>query len=377
MEEFDHGRISQMAEDRRSRWASSLRGLPWAAFAAFLVAVPVQAFACDLCAIYTATETSESQRGLRLGVAQQFTYFSTLQQSGDEVANVDHERLDSSVTQILLGYNFNHRFGLQLNLPIVARTYRRREASGIQHGDETGFGDLSLLGNARLYSWYSENSVLRLSALAGLKLPSGDSSRLGEEASETTTAVKGRCAANDSYCQAQQPASLAATGPVRADHSGGTFQSGIHGHDLALGSGSVDGILGAQLFFSWHKLFWSSSVQYAIRSEGDFNYQYANDLLWNGGPGMFVALGHDLANRDYSVSAQAVLSGETKGNDTMNGEKANDTAITALYIGPGLAFTWGTSLAVDIGADLPVLQNNSSLQIVPDYRLRGGVTWRF
>jgi hypothetical protein len=28
-------------------------------------------------------------------------------------------------------------------------------------------------------------------------------------------------------------------------------------------------------------------------------------------------------------------------------------------------------------ADLPVLQNVTSLQIVPDYRIRAGLVWRF
>jgi hypothetical protein len=55
----------------------------------------------------------------------------------------------------------------------------------------------------------------------------------------------------------------------------------------------------------------------------------------------------------------------------------NDTAITALYIGPDIRLTWGTSLAANLAIDLPVLQHNTALQIVPDFRLRGGLTWRF
>ena len=33
--------------------------------------------------------------------------------------------------------------------------------------------------------------------------------------------------------------------------------------------------------------------------------------------------------------------------------------------------------AAEVAAELPVVQHNTSLQIVPDYRVRGGVTWRF
>lgn len=73
---------------------------------------------------------------------------------------------------------------------------------------------------------------------------------------------------------------------------------------------------------------------------------------------------------------QGLLSGETKGLDSINETCLNDTGVTSLYLGPYFGFGWGTHLMAEIGADLSVLQNNTALQIVPDYRLRGGVTWR-
>ena len=55
----------------------------------------------------------------------------------------------------------------------------------------------------------------------------------------------------------------------------------------------------------------------------------------------------------------------------------NDTAITSIYLGPGFTFTWGSSLGADLVFDFPTLQNNTGLQVVPTFRVRGGVTWRF
>jgi hypothetical protein len=40
-----------------------------------------------------------------------------------------------------------------------------------------------------------------------------------------------------------------------------------------------------------------------------------------------------------------------------------------------MTFTWGTSLAVELAGDLPVLREDEGL--VPEYRVRGGVSWRF
>lgn len=61
--------------------------------------------------------------------------------------------------------------------------------------------------------------------------------------------------------------------------------SGIHGHDLALGSRSHVGLVCIALFTRWNRLFLAENMQYAIRSKGDFNYRNANGLMWAGGPG--------------------------------------------------------------------------------------------
>jgi len=324
------------------RWTYARRkgGIVVATAIAFISAgLPAIARACDLCAIYSATELRESRTGLRLGIAEQFTSYNTLQQDGEKVANPAGEWLNSTITQLLAGYNFTPRLGVQVNVPLISRYFRRQEATGVVHGDETGIGDLSLLANYEAYSDVTENGVVRLNLIGGFKLPSGNSHRLKEELAEPD--------------EAETP-------------------SGIHGHDLALGSGSLDGVFGVQLFWSWQRLFLQSAIQYIVRTQGSFDYQYADDLMWNGGPGAFVLISHD-----YTLGVQAVLSGESKGKDTLAGVPADDTAITSFYAGPGLLFTWGTSLGAELAGDIPVVQNNSALQIVPDYRVRGGFTWRF
>jgi hypothetical protein len=152
----------------------------------------------------------------------------------------------------------------------------------------------------------------------------------------------------------------------------GAPESGIHGHDLTLGSGSVDGLVGTAVFARRKRAFFSGNVQYAIRTEGDFEYQFANDLLWSAGPGAYLVLSHK-----YTLALQAVVSGETKGRDTFRGEKAEDTGVTAVYVGPQINFTWGGNLSAQVGADLPVSIDNTALQAVPDYKVRAGFTWHF
>jgi hypothetical protein len=332
-----------------------------------LLATALPASACDVCAVYTATEQREARTGFHLGVAEQITRFTTLESNGDEVPNVAHERLTSAITQILIGYNPTPRFGLQLNLPIISRTFRRVEDGHIAHGDETGIGDLSLIGTVNAFTHVQENSVFRLTLLGGLKLPSGDSSRIAEELAEghdrgAAERVTSAVVTNHAGHHPEAPAEAPFAG----------IESSIHGHDIALGSGSVDGIIGGQLFWSWRRLFVTTGAQYTIRTEGDFAYQYANDLTWSGGPGVMALLEHE-----YTLGLQASLTGETKGKDTLDGVRADDTGITALYAGPEISFTWGSSLGADLVLDVPVVQHNTALQLVPDYRLRAGITWHF
>ena len=311
-------------------------------FVVGLAAAGVQSLsACDLCAVYSAAEAhGEIGRGVYVGVAEQFTHFATLQEDGHKVPNEVGQRLDSSITQIFAGYNFNNRVGVQLNVPLISRSFRRPEGFEIDRGTESGIGDILLTGHLNAYRYEAMDWTVSWNLLGGIKLPTGDSGRIAEELDEVEVP--------------------------------GAPESGIHGHDLALGSGSVDGLVGTSIYARWKQLFIGAGLQYAIRTQGDYNYQFANDLTWSGGPGVLLAL-----KDDYTIALQANCTGETKGKDTFDGEKAADTGITAVYLGPEIVATWKGKLGAELGFDLPVSIANTALQLVPDYRVRAALTWHF
>jgi len=150
------------------------------------------------------------------------------------------------------------------------------------------------------------------------------------------------------------------------------FAPGIGGHDLTLGSGSFDGLVGTGFFARWKRVFMTGAMQYAIRSEGDFGYRFANDWIWIGGPGVYLML-----SDTHTLALQAVVSGESKGQDTVRGVSTDDTAVTAVYVGPQVNFSWSSRLSAQVGLDLPVVMNTTGLQLAPDYRIRAALTWRF
>lgn len=334
------------------------------ALAGFLaLALGTPAAACDVCAVYAATSARSERVGLHLGVGEQFTHFGTLRDDSEKVDNTAGQYLNSSVTQLFAGYNFTSRLGVQLTLPLIARSFRRPEGGKMQSGSENGPGDLSLTGHLVAFDFATERSVFRFTVLGGVKFPTGSPDRIGEELEEEPAAA------------GALHHEVGEHGPRHAAHdeaTAGGVESGIHGHDLALGSGSYDGLVGGSLFWSYDRWFLTAGGQYAIRGRGAFDYRYANDLTWTGGPGYFVFLDHGT-----SVALQAVVSGETKGKDDLAGEPAGDTGVTAVYAGPGVSITWASRLAAEVAVDFPALQHNTALQLMPDVRARAGLTWSF
>jgi hypothetical protein len=299
------------------------------------------ASACGSSAIYAAMEAhGESATGWFTAAAGQYSSFGTTQVDGDEIPNMANQHLDSTILQAVAGYNFTPRFSMQLNLPYAYRSYDRPQGFQTDRGVEQGIGDVSLVGRFLIMRQDKPDTNFVWNALAGLKLPTGSSSRIKEEFSEIEVP--------------------------------GAPESGIHGHDLALGSGSWDGIVGASTYYRYQRTFATASVQYSLRTTGDYGYRYANTLSWEVGAGGYLLLEHQ-----GTLALELVISGDCKGTDTFQGQDAIDTGMNAIYLGPKIIGTWGEKLSADFGVDLPVRLQNTALQAVPDLRIRGGITWRF
>jgi len=313
------------------------------------------AWACDICAIYTGTLVQQEKTGLYLAVGEQYTDFGTVRTNGVTVPNPHHEYVKSSITQLVVGYSFTSWIGVQANVPLISREYRRVEGGEPVRGDASGLGDVSFVVRGSPFSGNIGEALLHVELLAGVKTPTGDSDRLAEE-----------LAAPEEF-GSLEPAALRSRSPRHKEH-----ESAVHGHDLALGSGSVDGIFGASMHGSWKRAFLAVQMQYALRGNGDFGYTYANDFTWQTGAG-FYAITED----SHTAALQFTVSGEKKDKDVQFGMVSDDTATTAVYVGPGVSLTWKDVLTGQLTVDIPVRQDETETQIVADYRLRGGLTWRF
>jgi hypothetical protein len=299
------------------------------------------------------------QDRLYAAIAEQFTHFGTLQFEGNEVANPTGQYLDSSITQLVAGYTFNSRFSLQVNVPLIYRSFERPEGFAMDRGTESGLGDISLLGKFVLFRTtagehhsvnvddpknphfekHEPDFTASVLLIGGVKFPTGGTSRLKEEFNEVDVP--------------------------------GAPESGIHGHDLTLGTGSYDAIVGGQTSLRYKSFFFQADTQFTVRGDGAHQYNFANDLSWSGGPGYYF-----VRDRRTIVGLQFACSGEHKDVDRFRGQPAEDTGITSVFLGPRILVSHG-KFSAELAAELPVSIDNTAFQAVPDYRLRGSVAIRF
>ena len=326
------------------------------------------AHACDLCAIYSAQNIKDFSAGhVTAGVTEQLSSFNSVRLNGEWVPNTGHQSLSSSTTQLYGRYDFTDRVGAQLNLPFVSRDFKRIEDGELKKGSESGIGDMSILAIYSPLRISEDDFFARVSIRGGVKLPTGDSDRLREETEEGDEQGE---AHGDEHETERSPTQILAHSGSHGDSE--AIPSAIHGHDLALGSGSLDYIVGVSGFVEKGAYFALADLQYAFRTEGDFDYRYQNDLLWSLGAGRYL-----LTEHEGSLSLKANLSGEYKGMDIFDGNKADDTGINSIFLGPELDFTIGERVSGLAAVDLPLLLDNTAFQAVPDYRLRFGITYRF
>lgn len=254
--------------------------------------------------------------GLYGAIGEQFTYFGTLQLDGEEIHDPTGQYLSSSITQLVVGRDITSRFALQINVPIIYREFKRQEGFAVDRGTVAGLGDMSILLKTvafhyssparRSFEFEGKNPVaiehepdFTASAvlITGLKLPTGATSRLKEEFNEVEIP--------------------------------GAPESGIHGHDLTLGTGSYDGLFGEQTSVRYKNVFFETNMQFTLRGDGAHQYHFANDLAWSAAPGYYV-----VRRPDTILGLQFVTSGEYKDVDRFRGKKAEDTGVTSVFVGP-------------------------------------------
>lgn len=306
------------------------------------------AFACDPCALFNASRLQDPEAGkFSIAASEQYSWLDRPAASRTRTPKNEEFVRKFSVTQFSLAYDFLDNLGIQVNLPLIYRGFQRFDSYRERDDDEFGIGDASLLGyytfvNTRKNSWRT-----LLSVFGGMKFPTGDTGSIGH-----------------SEDQQEEHGLLLARHAIVSSPSGGRV--------LSLGSGSYDFISGLNAILSYQRWMLLGTMQYTVRSEGDFQYRFGNDTVWSVGPGRYVML-----NDENSLALRVAVSGEQKPSDRRDGALVSNSRFSNIFVGPELLFTLGRDLSGIVGLDVRVGGVDRYAEIVTEYRLRTSLGYRF
>ncbi len=318
--------------------------------------LPLQSpYACDLCAVYNKDIGSgDFGSGFSFGVTEQFIPCRTVQLDSRELppSILDDLFVDASMTHLVPTWNFSERFGVSANLPVVHKRFKRLQLTpaGVvsDSGTESGIGDLALIGRFTVLKLRDSRRALIVNLLAGVKCPTGDASRIEEEVDVTRA--------------------LDAIYGVGHQHA----VSGVHLRDIALGSGSFDGVFGVTANARWQRLFFNAQFQYYLRTPGESDYEFGDEWMLSGGPGAYL-----IQSKKVTLGLQLLASYDWMGSDRVLGRRNRNTGMSAFYLGPQINLSLGSRFSANAGVDVPLEIRNDGLQNVPDYRLHVGLNLGF
>lgn len=299
------------------------------------------AWACDPCALYNASRLENRSAGsLNLSLSEQYTNFDKADSLDEESAQEQELVKGFSTSQFGLAYDFSDKLSLQFTLPLIARSFKH----GAEDETDHGIGDISLIGNWSFLNYESGDFLSIAGASAGFKLPTGETDVLENLANE-----------NEEELFKHHP-----------------IASASGGRALTFGSGSYDYILGLNFYSRYQRYLLLSNLQYTIRTEGDFDYEFADDYLFSFGPAYYFLL-----ENDFTVAGGVMLSGEFKGKDKQESELVSGSQISNYYIGPQLLFTIDDNLSAELSFDFRISGEDLNATVVPETRLRAGLAYRF
>lgn len=340
--------------------------------------VPSSALACDVCALALGNKNSSlkpHQTELRLD--QQILVMKKTELGNSYVENEQRERLTSSLSHFVFAYGLSEKLTFEASVPLVSRHYRRIAGEGTRTASDSGLGDISFKGEARLLNRKLAGGTATLFASAGIKIPTGDADRLTAPHHSESELEESELE-NDSDHHAASEAEHDSDEAHQHEnemlrHAGEdhSVPSAIHEHDLAFGTGSFDFPLAVRLQQTWGTWGLGADAQYMVRTSGESDYRYGNDLLYS------IWAGYQFTIATSQALWLAVhLSGEHKESDRQAGAEEDASEFRNLYVGPSMALN-AANLNTSLSVDIPVSTETEGYQLVPETRVRFSLGFRF
>lgn len=315
----------------------------------FLFLLVSRANACELCATFNSVESSTGSVGeFQSGV-------SYSHQFSDSVARpegrpfLDRQEIQTNIWQFVGTYYATNDLAFSANLPVIYKSFKHYRNGRIASDEKSGIGDVTVLLKYRLLREENPDWSVSWEVFSGVKLPTGESDSLREEANEEDLDNR-----------------------VFLRHGDDGSGNIVGGDDVTLGSGSVDVPFGTSAFARYGRNQLALNAQYNLRTEGRADYEFGDDLQWQMSLGRYVLL-----EDEFAIAPRVRLSGEAKGHDTINGQELALSDETNLFLGPEVVATVGNNLFVSLAFDFAVKNDDAERELASKYRAQASVIYTF
>ena len=309
-----------------------------------------------LCAVYTATEQRETS-----GPASAWprsTRISARCRTAARKSRIrSDQHLDSVITQLILGWQLVPRLGVQVNLPFIYRTFAVSRTTARRRNGRWFRRHVDHRQRDRVRRHAGDRDCSALRCWVGSSCPPATARSWARNWKKAIMRARRPCA----RCGRGTPGELA-----RRRHGERHPRT-----RSALGSGSVDGIVGGEMLLYLAPEFFSGLLQYAVRREGSFDYRYANDLVFAPvrAPGSGRTRGHARAASRVERRDEGQRHAGGERPPTIRRYHALSRPAAHRHLGDGVV---GRARERPAGAPEQHLAPG-----VPDYRIRAAAIWRF
>lgn len=247
-------------------------------------------------------------RGIR--TFAKFVRKAKVLQGGEEITDDTDRRVTVRVTPLALPYNlFSQRFQLGVILPLMDINLKTRT----RDVSSSGIGDMRFFAKYLLYQFDRKNKTIRVASKAGIKLPSGDENKAP-----------------------------------------------------ALGTGTTD-------YFFTTVAGWIEG-RVGVYAEGIYNLKTSGDQVDFGNSFSYnLAFGYRLLPVAYETYPSPQLNGFLEINGTtanknkINGQKADNSGGTTIFLSPGLQYVGGRRWLIEVSLQYPIINEPNGTQLATDW----------
>ena len=245
-------------------------------------------------------------------------------------------------------YGITDDFTIGFRVPFIMRDNIREPAHGHDdddddHHDEPAeiesLGDVEGIGDTTVYGQYRffKDEGTNVSAIFGIKAPSGKTSRHSSDGSELLDTE---------------------------------FQPG---------SGSWDGLIGLAFTQKLDAFSFDASTVYTIVSEGAQDTDLGDILSYNFAVSyrLFGQQGISYEAPKFAFDTILEFNGEWRDKEETHNDEDDNSGGNIAYISPGIRMIAGKNISIGASFGIPVIQDTNGDQVEPDYRVISSINFSF